>query len=50
METGKEGLGRGVGTYSMKLFGEDVLGGTADCSSSEREGTIFSFRLPRLNT
>jgi len=48
--TTKEGLGRGVGTYSMKLFGEDILGGTVDFSSSEKKGTVFSLRLPRQST
>ena len=42
----KEGLGRGLGTYSMKLFGEDYLGGKVDFSTSETEGTVFRFYLP----
>ena len=41
----KSELGRGLGTYSMKLFGEDVLGGKVDFISSEAEGTVFRFSL-----
>ena len=43
----KEGDGRGVGTYSMKLFGEQVLGGKVSFTSSPEEGCIFSFSHPR---
>ncbi len=43
--TTKEGLGRGLGTYSMKLFGEDLLGGMVDFTSSEGIGTRFRLRL-----
>jgi len=39
--------GRGFGTYSMKLFGEDYLKGAVSFSSSESEGTTFSITLPR---
>jgi signal transduction histidine kinase len=42
----KEGSGRGIGTYSMKLFGEDLLGGKVDFTSSAEEGTVFRLRLP----
>lgn len=42
----KEGKGRGVGTYSMKLFGETYLGGKVTFSSTEEEGTTFSISLP----
>lgn len=38
--------GRGIGTYSMKLFGEKILGGQVDFSSSHATGTIFTFSLP----
>jgi K+-sensing histidine kinase KdpD len=37
--------GRGLGTYSMKLFGEDFLGGRVSFSSSEAEGTTFRLTL-----
>ena len=42
----KEGKGRGLGTYSMKLFGENYLGGKVTFSSTEEKGTIFSISLP----
>ena len=42
----KQDMGRGLGTYSMKLFGEVFLHGKIDFTTSESEGTIFRFRLP----
>ncbi|BDG10021.1 sensor histidine kinase [Anaeromyxobacter paludicola] len=39
--------GRGLGTYSMKLFGERYLGGEVSFSSSPQDGTVFWIRLPR---
>lgn len=39
--------GRGIGTYSMKLFGERYLGGTIDFVSNQEEGTTFRLRLPK---
>ncbi|MFQ5477827.1 MAG: sensor histidine kinase [Candidatus Binatia bacterium] len=42
----KSKQGRGVGTYSMKLFGEKYLGGAVDFESSEDRGTVFFIRLP----
>ncbi|MGM0461434.1 MAG: sensor histidine kinase [Fibrobacterota bacterium] len=42
----KPGEGRGIGTYSMKLFGEDVLHGTVSFTSTEQEGTTFYLLLP----
>ncbi|MDX2110776.1 MAG: PAS domain-containing sensor histidine kinase [Verrucomicrobiota bacterium] len=41
----KDEVGRGLGTYSIKLFGEEYLGGTVAFSSSEAEGTLFSITL-----
>ncbi len=38
--------GRGLGTYSMKLFGERYLGGRVWFTSTEQEGTRFCFFLP----
>ena len=38
--------GRGVGTYSMKLFGEQILGGHVQFTSTQAEGTLFSISLP----
>ena len=42
----KNGAGRGLGTYSMKLFGETYLNGEVCFSSSESHGTLFRFALP----
>ena len=42
----KDGGGRGIGTYSMKLFGEQILGGRVSFKSSQEEGTVFRFSLP----
>ncbi len=38
-------LGRGVGTYFMKVIGEQSLGGKVDFSTSERDGTEFRLSL-----
>lgn len=38
-------VGRGLGTYSMKLFGEKFLGGKVGFSSSKDKGTIFYLEL-----
>ncbi|GAB6907057.1 Histidine kinase [Desulfosarcina cetonica] len=43
----KAASGRGLGTYSMKLFGERFLGGEIDFTTSPEDGTTFRFRLPR---
>jgi K+-sensing histidine kinase KdpD len=37
---------RGLGTYSMKLLGENYLGGRVSFESSIEKGTIFYFDLP----
>lgn len=42
----KEGLGRGQGTWAMKLLGETHLGGRVDFTTSETDGTVFRFVLP----
>ncbi|MBC2711392.1 MAG: HAMP domain-containing histidine kinase [Desulfosarcina sp.] len=42
----KADSGRGLGTYSMKLFGETFLNGKVDFITSEAEGTTFCFSLP----
>lgn len=42
----KSGDGRGLGTYSMKLFGETYLKGKISFHSSEKQGTQFNFTLP----
>ena len=48
--TTKTGSGRGIGTYAMKLLGEELLGGAVDFSSSEAEGTVFRLSLPIAGT
>jgi len=42
----KTGSGHGIGTFSMKLFGEEFLGGKVSFTTSEDEGTTFSLTLP----
>jgi hypothetical protein len=44
----KDGLGHGIGTYSMKLFGEKILGGQVSFNSTDAEGTTFRFALQCL--
>lgn len=41
----KMGTGRGLGTWSMRFFGEEILGGKVDFTSRPGEGTVFSLRL-----
>ena len=42
----KQGTGRGLGTYSMKLFGEQFLKGKVDFETSPQKGTVFRLTLP----
>lgn len=42
----KDQDGRGIGTFSMKLFGEKILGGQVGFSSSEEDGTVFWLKHP----
>jgi len=39
-------LGRGIGTWSMKLLAEEYLHGRLTFASSESEGTTFSLMIP----
>ncbi len=41
-----KGLGRGLGTYSMKLLSERYLGGKVGFTSDEKEGTTFFGEYP----
>ena len=41
-----KGKGRGIGTYSMKLFGEKYLKGKVWFDTSEEKGTTFSISVP----
>ncbi len=43
--TTKPGPGRGLGTYSMKLLGEDIMKGKIDFTSTPSEGTIFRLTI-----
>jgi hypothetical protein len=43
----KAEAGRGIGTHSMKLFGERYLGGRVGFTSRHPEGTTFHVRLPK---
>lgn len=42
----KSGQGRGIGTYSMKLFGESILGGQVGFTSTPEWGTEFHITIP----
>ena len=42
----KSGVGRGLGTYAMKQFAENVMGGKMSFTSSVEEGTVFRLALP----
>ena len=43
----KADVGRGIGTYSIKLFGERYLGGNVGFHSQDPDGTTFSIALQR---
>ncbi|RNC70113.1 MAG: GHKL domain-containing protein [Desulfuromonadales bacterium] len=43
----KKGTGRGIGTYSVRLFGERYLKGNVDFSSDEHGGTTFRVSIPK---
>lgn len=42
----RSATGRGIGTYSVKLFGERYLGGTVGFTSGAENGTRFFVTLP----
>lgn len=42
----KNQSGRGIGTFSMKLFGEEILGGKVSFKTSSNDGTTFRLSLP----
>lgn len=44
--TTKGNSGRGLGTYSMKYFGEKILNGEISFTSTDEEGTIFYYKTP----
>jgi len=41
-----KGVGRGLGTYSMKLLGEKYLQGKVSFDSTAKAGTVFYLELP----
>lgn len=43
-----KGKNRGIGTYSMKLFTEDYLGGELSFTSSKENGTSFVASIPAM--
>jgi hypothetical protein len=45
-----KGLGRGFGTYGMKMLAERFLDGHVDFTSEEGVGTIFTVTLPKYTT
>lgn len=45
----KNEAGRGLGTYSIKLFAERYLHGHVGFTSTEEEGTTFTVFLPTIN-
>ncbi|HEY5653338.1 MAG TPA: HAMP domain-containing sensor histidine kinase [Pontiella sp.] len=44
-----KGKGRGIGTYSMRLFGEKYLKGKVGFTSSEQAGTTFHITVPLIH-
>ncbi len=42
-----KGEGRGIGTYSMKLFGENYLKGSVGFTSNEEQKTTFFITIPK---
>ncbi len=44
-----KGKGRGIGTYSIKLFGEKYLDGEVGFNSSEETGTTFYIKIPVMH-
>ncbi len=45
-----KGQGRGIGTYSVRMFAEKYLGGIVAFTTSRQAGTTFSVRFPLANT
>lgn len=42
----KPGAGRGLGTFAMKVFGEQLLGGRVSFTTTAASGTRFTLALP----
>ena len=47
--TTKQGAGRGIGTYVMRLLAEHYLRGKVDFTTSARDGTLFRVYVPDLS-
>ena len=45
-----KGIGRGIGTYSMKLITEQYLKGTISFVSNGAVGTTFTLRIPQSHS
>jgi sensor histidine kinase regulating citrate/malate metabolism len=45
-----KGMQRGLGTYSMKIFGEQYLGGKVNFTSDPQNGTTFFIDLDNIET
>lgn len=43
-----KGVGRGIGTYSIKLLGETYLKGMVGFSSTDEKGTTFYIKIPLI--
>lgn len=43
-----KGAGRGLGMYSVQVFGEQYLGGHVDFETSMDQGTVFRFAIPNV--
>jgi nitrogen fixation/metabolism regulation signal transduction histidine kinase len=41
-----KGHGRGLGMYTVQVFGEQYLGGHVDFETSDEHGTVFRFAVP----
>ncbi|MGL4293736.1 MAG: ATP-binding protein [Bacteroidales bacterium] len=41
-----KGSGRGIGTYGMRLLGENLLSGKLSFTSNEEQGTTFFLKIP----
>jgi signal transduction histidine kinase len=43
-----KGLGRGIGTYCVRLLTENYLGGKVSFISNETDGTVFNIELNKI--
>jgi sensor histidine kinase regulating citrate/malate metabolism len=45
-----KGVQRGLGTYSMKILGEQYLGGKVDFETNPKNGTTFYIDLGKIES